>query len=423
MMLTLLTAWHSVTMAFGNSTRRYRGNSHPLQGIGQGNGAGPAIWAVISAVLLRVMREQGFGLNFVTALSSVVIVLAGFAFVDDTDLLHAAPYPTSPAEILIPQMQRVVDTWEGLLRATGGALCDDKSYWYFLDYKFHQGYWKYKSKKELPGDINIKVVDARGSPRPNRETLTRLEPSEARKTLGVYVAMDGNWRQQVAVLIILARKFAELLRTSKADCNLTWYAFHTSFMKSLEYPMEAACLTLDQWETIMKPLLGIILQRCGIASTFLRDLVFTSLQYQGLGVRHPYYQQELNHLSVLLAETANPSSPTGQLLVGEVEDLRLKIGLPGEFTDAPWAQIGPIITHTWLTHFFRFASAHDIMIHDPLPKLLPNRPDDICLMAAFLAQQYSPDDLRMLLACRQYYDAIYFSDIANAAGIELLKTV
>jgi hypothetical protein len=237
--------------------------------------------------------------------------------------------------------------------------------------------------------------------------------------------MAVNWRQQVADLIILARKFAELLRISNADRNLTWYAFHTSFMKSLEYPMEASCITNDQWDTVMQPLLGIVLQRCGIALTFPRDLVFTSLQYQGLGVRHPYYNQELKHnlLSVLLAETANPSLPTGQLLVGEAEDLRLEIGLLGEFTDAPWTQFGPVITHTWLTHFFKFAAAHEItMIHNPLPKRLPPRAHDPCLMSVFLAGQYSTEDLRMLLAWRQYFDAVFLSDIADAAGTHLLKT-
>jgi hypothetical protein len=58
--------------------------------------------------------------------------------------------------------------------------------------------------------------------------------------------MYANWRQQMKVLIALAQKFAELLRTSHADCHLTWYAFYTSFMKSLEYLMEAPCFTLEQ---------------------------------------------------------------------------------------------------------------------------------------------------------------------------------
>jgi hypothetical protein len=68
-------------------------------------------------------------------------------------------------------------------------------------------------------------VDSRGNPRPTREILTRLEPSEARETLGFSVLMDGNWRQQTEKLITLAIKYVELLRTSHADRNLTTMHF------------------------------------------------------------------------------------------------------------------------------------------------------------------------------------------------------
>jgi hypothetical protein len=105
MMQTLLTAWHHVITAFGESTRRYRGTHHPLQGVGQDNGAAPEIWAVISAVLLTIMRDEGFGLNLLSALFLTSIFIAGFAFVDDTDLLHAATHPNTPGSLLIPQMQ------------------------------------------------------------------------------------------------------------------------------------------------------------------------------------------------------------------------------------------------------------------------------------------------------------------------------
>jgi hypothetical protein len=33
-------------------------------------------------------------------------------------------------------MQQVIDTWECFLRATGGALRDDKSYWYLVNFKY-----------------------------------------------------------------------------------------------------------------------------------------------------------------------------------------------------------------------------------------------------------------------------------------------
>jgi hypothetical protein len=322
MMQTLLQAWHFVIIAFRESTRRYRGTNHPLQGVGQGNGATPAIWAVTSAVLLGVMRDEGFRLNLLTVSSLSTIVIAGFAFVDNTDLLHAGAHPQLSDTSLVPQMQRVVDTWEGLLRATGGVIREDKSYWYLINYEYHQGRWKYLSKLEAPGELDVKVVDCRGQPRAQRVLLTRFKPSEARETLGVYTPMDGNWRRQKQALTALAQRYAEYIRTQKTNRDTTWYAFNTSFMITLECSMEAICLSQAEWDDVMSPSLGITLQRrCGIASTFPRDLFFTLLQFQGSGVRHPFFQQMLSHLATLVAEASNPDSATGTLLTAVAEDL------------------------------------------------------------------------------------------------------
>jgi hypothetical protein len=65
----------------------------------------PAIWAVISAVLPCIMQDTGFGLNILTSFTMTSIVIVGFAFVNDTDLLHTAPFPQMDGLLLIPQMQ------------------------------------------------------------------------------------------------------------------------------------------------------------------------------------------------------------------------------------------------------------------------------------------------------------------------------
>jgi hypothetical protein len=148
--------------------------------------------------------------------------------------------------------------------------------------------------------------------------------------------------------------------------------------------MEAICLSQADWDGVMSPLMGITLQRCGIASTFPRDLLFTSLQFQGLGVHNPSFQQMLPYLATLVAETANPESATGTLLTVVAEDLRREIGLLGEFTDTPWSQLDKSATHTWLTHLIGFASEHHMKLHDHLPKIVPARAGDQCLMEAFL---------------------------------------
>ena len=53
--------------------------------------------------------------------------MCGFTFVDDSDLLIAAPDVEASATSLMEHFQEAVDTWEGCLRATGGGIKRDKT--------------------------------------------------------------------------------------------------------------------------------------------------------------------------------------------------------------------------------------------------------------------------------------------------------
>jgi len=36
----------------------------PISGIGQGNGAGPQVWAMVSTPILDILQEAGYGATF-----------------------------------------------------------------------------------------------------------------------------------------------------------------------------------------------------------------------------------------------------------------------------------------------------------------------------------------------------------------------
>jgi hypothetical protein len=63
MLETIQGMEHHTRTAFGDSKGSYGNNPNlpPPQGILQGNGAGPAGWSAISAVIIKAMRDQGFG--------------------------------------------------------------------------------------------------------------------------------------------------------------------------------------------------------------------------------------------------------------------------------------------------------------------------------------------------------------------------
>ncbi len=88
---TLQDATHCVRTAYGDSTSTYGGPGwiKPMHGIGQGNGGGPPIWAVISSTLLDILRSKGYGLKLLTPISHTPISFVGYSFVDDTDIIQS----------------------------------------------------------------------------------------------------------------------------------------------------------------------------------------------------------------------------------------------------------------------------------------------------------------------------------------------
>ena len=71
---TLQRACHHVSTDFGISKHSYGARQDlPLQSVGQGNGAGPAIWAVISTVIIAAMATQGHGFNLISALAGALV--------------------------------------------------------------------------------------------------------------------------------------------------------------------------------------------------------------------------------------------------------------------------------------------------------------------------------------------------------------
>lgn len=101
------------------------------------------------------MRKLGYGYSTVSAVRKQLSELVGVAFVDDTDLFHSGKDNLTTGATVAAEMQEVLDHWDGLIRATGGALEKSKSYWYLLDYERRDGKWCYKPISAVPGNISL----------------------------------------------------------------------------------------------------------------------------------------------------------------------------------------------------------------------------------------------------------------------------
>ncbi len=154
---TLQDATHYVRTAYGDSTLTYGGPGwiKPMHGIGQGNGGGPPIWAVISSPLLETLRAKKLGLQILSPISKKPLTFVGYSFVDDSDLVQS---DGDTVENTTGKLQLSVDTWEGGLKVTGGALGPDKSYWYLLSFKWSGGRWSYAPVSDTPATLYMNDI-------------------------------------------------------------------------------------------------------------------------------------------------------------------------------------------------------------------------------------------------------------------------
>jgi hypothetical protein len=148
---TLQDAIHKVRTGFGDSQAHYGGPVWlvPIHGIGQGNGAGPSIWAIVSTPLLNVLRSKGFGCEVLCPLSSQFFKFVVYAFVNDTDI-NQSVFSDSPQQAQ-QQLQATIDTWEFSLKATCGALVPEKTVWWLVSFRWDGSSWQYAGIQDTPG--------------------------------------------------------------------------------------------------------------------------------------------------------------------------------------------------------------------------------------------------------------------------------
>jgi hypothetical protein len=319
MFQTIQQLSHHVRTVFGESIQGYTHlGDIPIQGVGQGNGAGPQIWALVSTPVLNMLRSKGLGANFTSSISRHTTDLVGYAFVDDTDLVASKPNISS-AEVNV-LIQNSLTAWEGGIRPTGGAIVPEKSHWYLVEFGWRDGVPYYQPVQNSPGKLEVK--DAGG----HKHHLRQLEPWEAVQTLGVRLAPDGNMTTQYEYMFEQASLWADKLRGGFLPRHLTWTAWRTTILKTLEYPLPVTTLTRIQCNKITSVLAAAALPRCGVMRSFPRALLHGPVTYGGLNIPDLYVEQGVQHITRLIRYSQSRKHSTAILLRHSCEHFKVQMG-------------------------------------------------------------------------------------------------
>ena len=375
----------------------------------QGNGAGPAGWFAISSVILDAMKAQGFGMRDWSLIRKRVYEIGGFAFVDDTDLVHTNPDPTVSNEELIAEAQQALNTWHGLIRATGGDLAPEKGYWYLIDMHWKNGKWVYKTIADTPGDLWIPGCT---------EPIRRLEVTEAQEALGIQSSPDGSSVAETKYLVDKVTQWTDAIRSKRVKLEDAWYCLNSTIYKTIEYPLMATTLSRAQVYEIMNPLLRVILNRIGVQKNLPRKLVYGTLKSRGLGLYDIFWLQLCLHLTAVIKHH-HRDTPTGNLLEANMDLVQFYVGSDQNFWDLPYEMYGMLAPEGWIKHTWEAMSQSPLQLKGPHLSVPAKRFHDIHLMDAFVNFGYDPGSLCLLNESRLYLQAVTLADICTADGLQI----
>jgi Reverse transcriptase (RNA-dependent DNA polymerase) len=412
---------HYIRTVYGESIQFTGGEEVglPVNSICQGNGAGPAIWAAVSTPIFEMMRHAGNGAQFCAAINGDAIMLVGFAFVDDTDLMVNHPTnDNSSTGIIQEKMQRSITDWEGGLRITGGALEPSKSWWYLINFQWEAGSWRYMKIDECQAEVSVR--DPYGKVLP----LERVQVNDARKTLGVYLAPNGDNTAEFEYLLDKAKTWQDRVWAGFLPRYAAWEAMSAGIMKTMEYPLAVTCFTPKQCHALTTPILQAGLPNSGVVRTFPRALVHGPISRQGLGIPKLHITQGVQHLLICLSYGNKPEDPTGFLLRASCQQLQLELGARKQFWDLDYNKWAHLANTSWVKHTWQFISDNGLQLQTDLPTLQYRRHNDLYLMDIFInSAKYSPQELQQLNWCRIYLQVITVADITDARGHRILHHI
>jgi hypothetical protein len=176
-------------MAFGDS-KEFAGLTIKMktQGLGQGNGASPEGWCIISITILQAHGAKGHGAHFIAPLFQVRSSLSVILYDDDTNLLHLNMDGDKTILETYAALQCAIENWGKLLIAAGGTLKPPKCFFHLIDFQWTQwGGWQYIGYHE--DEMAAVFV-----PLPNG-TIAPIQHramDDAQKTLGIITCPSGD---------------------------------------------------------------------------------------------------------------------------------------------------------------------------------------------------------------------------------------
>ena len=381
-----------------------------LQGICQGNTAGPACWLILSSIMIRCYEKAGHGSKITSPISALPINFMGEIFVDDTDLLNIL-MEIQTIEELMEITQANFDEWSRLLRGTGGALNRDKCYWYLIAYTNKEGVWDYNDSLKF----NLTLESHSG----DRQVIEQLPTSEPRKMLGVWSNPRGNDDKHILEVVVgKTKSFLIQVKNGHLPTYLVWKAYRSCLIPALKYGLSTLATPLAVTIDTLRKYEFELLSYLGVNKHVRTEWRSIPRELGGVGLWNFTVEQCISWLEALLQHYGTNSTIAKKMLAS-LESLQLEIGCAGNPLAENYQMRGGLATSCWMKAVWERIHYYDIgliLSYDKLP--MPRERD--CEIVNMIVQHEKSLEIQLSLnRVRMKLQVMFLSCITTFRGNQI----
>jgi hypothetical protein len=412
---TLRNMLHRIRTSNGVSDEAYSALREELCGIGQGSGAGPALWVAISIVLIQCYKETEMGMDFADPANLVSIERWLDAFVDDAELgINDFWNQHGDLEAMLDNFEAAAQRWERLLFTSGGALELSKCSWYCL-------HWMWdafgREQATIFGDTGPTLDLTRGMSS-TKTPIKRLEVTKSHKTLGVRLEPLGIFNDEFKFLLKKSKAYAARLQGSslKSYDSLTFY--RTSFLPGVGYSFPVVPLSFEASKKLQIPITNVLLNKISFNRNFPRAATYGPLCFGGLAIPHIYVEQGIAKIGLIMRHMCSESE-LGKLLTIAIRASQLEAGVSWDILEKPEAL--PHMTDTWISALMAFMEPHDIKLRLCQKKkwqsyTITSEHDTFIMDDILKSNRFTKTEIQDINRARLFHRALTLSDITTANG-------
>jgi hypothetical protein len=320
---TLRKTKFKLRTALGDSTKHYsHSEDTPIHGTGQGSCASPAIWLLLSSLLMEILQKHGNGMTMIDVLNNGNIIKEIIeGFVDDNSIFTNEQ--TNNIIQLLQKLKEDGNMWAQLLQASGGMLELGKCFFYLLT-------WTWDSKgNPVPANINSQklLTNSEGIYlNGSKEILRQKEVQDSHKTLGTYKCLVGKEQDHVGFLTEKSNRMASQLDNCQLNRRQALRAYTSCYIPALLYSLTAVSLSRTKIDNIQQKATTAFLRKCGFDMHFPRAVVYGSIKFGGLGFQQLYVASCCNKIQSILCHI-NSETMLGRMFLINLNWTQLLSGL------------------------------------------------------------------------------------------------